>query len=209
MNINYIIIGDSITYGIGDFESGGWVSMFKNYIVNKDDSKVCNNCVHIAGFPGATSSDILDKIDGILQAFLHKEFLNTVILSIGVNDTQVFNGETKNDIEKYKANIQKIIRHITDKDCNLIILGLTRIESDEKFLWKPNKYYDNDIISEYDRDLKLILDYDEELENLCKNNKIKYIHMQNVLEKTDYIDGLHPNHNGHKKIAEYIIESVK
>lgn len=68
MNTNYIIIGDSITYGIGDFENGGWDTMFKNYIVNKDDSKVCNNYVHIAGFPCATSADILDKIDGILQA---------------------------------------------------------------------------------------------------------------------------------------------
>ncbi len=39
MNTNYIIIGDSITYGIGDFESCGWATMFKNYIINKDDSK--------------------------------------------------------------------------------------------------------------------------------------------------------------------------
>lgn len=35
MNNNYIIIGDSITYGIGDLESGGWATMFKNYIVKK------------------------------------------------------------------------------------------------------------------------------------------------------------------------------
>lgn len=209
MNTNYIIIGDSITYGIGDFESGGWATMFKNYIVNKDDSKVCNNYVHIAGFPGATSSDILDKIDGILQSFLHKEFSNTVILSIGVNDTQVFNGETKNSIKSYKENIQKIIKIVTDKECNLVILGLTRIESDEKFLWKPNKYYANDIISEYDRDLKLILDYDAELEKLCEQNRIKYIPMQDILEKNDFIDGLHPNHNGHKKIVKYIIGSLK
>ena len=61
MNTNYIIIRDSITYGIGDFESSGWASMFKNYIVNKDDSKVCNNYVHVVGFPRATSLDILDK----------------------------------------------------------------------------------------------------------------------------------------------------
>lgn len=27
----------------------------------------------------------------------------------------------------------------------MIILGLTRIESNEKFFWKPNKYYDNEI----------------------------------------------------------------
>lgn len=76
-------------------------------------------------------------------------------------------------------------------------------------MWKPNKYYDNDIISEYDRALKLILDYDEELKELCKNNKIKYIPMQEVLEKVDFIDGLHPNHNGHKKIFEYIIGEIR
>ena len=140
---------------------------------------------------------------------MHKEFTNTVILSIGVNDTQVFNEEPKNNIEQYKLNIEKIAKFITDNECNLIILGLTRIESDEKFLWKLNKYYDNDIISEYDRDLKLILDYDEELKKLCKNNKIKYIPMQEVLEKVDFIDGLHPNHNGHKKIFEYIIGEIR
>ena len=43
MSNNYIVIGDSIAYGIGDFKSGGWSSMLKNYIVNKDDSKLCNN----------------------------------------------------------------------------------------------------------------------------------------------------------------------
>lgn len=209
MNTNYIIVGDSLTYGIGDFESGGWASMFKNYIINKDDSKVCNNYVHVAAFPGDTSSDILDKIDSILQAFLHKEFTNTVILSIGVNDTQVFNGKTKNTIEQYKTNIQKIIKHVTDKGCNLVILGLTRIESDDKFLWKPNKYYDNNIISEYDRDLKFILNYDAELKYLFENNKIKYIPLQDTLEKVDFIDGIHPNHNGHKKIFEYVIENIK
>lgn len=208
METNYIIIGDSITYGIGDFESGGWATMFKDYIVNQDDSKICKNYVHIAGFPGATSSDILIKINSILQSFMHKEFTNTVILSIGVNDTQVFNVEPKNNIEQYKSNIEKIVKTVTDNGCNLIILGLTRIESDEKFLWKPNKYYDNDIISEYDRDLKLILDYDAELKELCKNNKIKYIPMKDVLEKDDFIDGLHPNHNGHKKIFEYIIGEI-
>ena len=87
MNNNYIIVGDSITYGIGDFESGGWSTLIKNYIVNKDDSKVCNNYVHIAGFPGATSTDILNKIESILKSFKHEEFKNIVMLSIGINDT--------------------------------------------------------------------------------------------------------------------------
>lgn len=208
MGTNYIIIGDSITYGIGDFESGGWATMFKKYIVNKDDSKVCNNYVHVAAFPGATSTDILNKIDSILQSFNHKEFTNTIILSIGVNDTQEFNGNYKNSIEQYRTNIEKIVKCVMNKGFNMIILGLTRIESDEKFLWKPNKYYDNEIISEYDKDLSLILGYDAELKEFCKNSRIKYIPMQEVLQKEDFIDGLHPNHNGHKKIFEKIIDNI-
>lgn len=208
MRTNYIVIGDSITYGIGDFESGGWATMFKKYIVNKDDSKVCNNYVHIAAFPGATSTDILNKIDSILQSFNHKEFTNTIILSIGVNDTQEFNGNYKNSIEQYRTNIEKIAKCVMNKGFNMIILGLTRIESDEKFLWKPNKYYDNEIISEYDKDLSLILGYDAELKEFCKNSRIKYIPMQEVLQKEDFIDGLHPNHNGHKKIFEKIIDNI-
>ena len=209
MNNNYIIIGDSITYGIGDFETGGWSAMFKKYIVGKDDSKVCNNYVHIAGFPGATSSDILEKIDGILKAFLHESFSNIVILSIGINDTQEFFGKSKISIEQYKNNIEKIIKYVTDNNCEIIILGLTKIESDEKFLWKSNKYYDNKIISEYDKDLESILSFDSELEKFCTNNKIKYIKMQDVLSKEDFIDGLHPNTNGHQKICDYIIKKLE
>ena len=208
MKNNYIVIGDSITYGIGDFESGGWATMFKQYIVNKDDSKVCNNYVHVAAFPGATSTDILNKIESILKSFNHKEFTNTIILSIGINDTQEFNGNPKNSIEQYRTNIEQIAKCVMDKEFNMIILGLTRIESDKKFLWKPNKYYNNDIISEYDNDLSLILGYDGELKEFCKNNRIKYIPMQEVLKKEDFIDGLHPNHNGHKKIFEKIIDNI-
>ena len=198
MGINYIIIGDSIIYGIGDFESGGWATMFKNHIVNKDNSKECSNYVHIAGFPGATSTDILNKMDSILGSFNHNEFINTIILSIGVNDTQQFNDCQKVSIEQYKANIEKIIKYIMNKKFNLIILGLTRIESDEKFLWKPSKYYDNEIIS----------DYDAELKKISNNNKIKYISMKDILKKEDFIDGLHPNHNGHKKIFGKIVDSI-
>lgn len=182
--------------------------MFKKYIVNKDDSKECTNYVHIAGFPGTRSNDILDKINSILQSFKHEEFENIVLLSIGINDTQEFNGTQRNSLEKYKENIIKIAKCVIESNCKLIILGLTRIESDEKFLWKLNKYYDNEIISEYDRDLKLILEYDTELENICKSNKINYIPMQDILQKEDFIDGLHPNTKGHRKIFERIIEYI-
>lgn len=208
MNTNYIVVGDSITYGIGDYENNGWTALLKKYIISKDDSKVCNNYVHIAGFPGATSTDILNKIEDILNTFKHKEFKNTVILSIGVNDTQEFNGNYKTSIEKYKENMKNIMKIIFSNECDLVVLGLTRIEAGEKFYWKPNKFYDNGVISEYDKDLSLIINYDNELLKLCANNNLKYISMKDVLDKTDYIDGLHPTAKGHKKIFDEVIKNI-
>ena len=199
MNNNYIIIGDSLTYGIGDFETGGWSAMFKNYIVNKDDSKVCNNYVYVAAFPGATSTIILNKLDNIYQSFKHDEFTNTVILSIGVNDTQEFNGSLKTSLVDYEKNIKKIIDYVNKEGAKLIIFGLGRIQSDDKFYWKPGKFYCNETLDVYD----------QSLEKICNENKIEYVPMKDVLDKTDYVDGLHPNKTGHEKIYKRAKEIIK
>lgn len=203
MNNNYIIIGDSIVYGIGDYEYGGWAEIFKRFIVGQDDSKICNNFVQIAGFPGATSNDIANKIDSILDTYQHNSFNNIVILSIGVNDTQCFNGDYKVSKENFKRNIEVIAKKVANRGLKLIILGLTRIEID-RLEFKPNKFYDNTNIDEYDKDLKIILENDNTLKELCIANKIQYVPMQDVLQVEDFIDGLHPNTQGHMKIFEIV-----
>lgn len=199
MNNNYIIIGDSLTYGIGDFETGGWAALFKKYIVNKDDSKVCKNYVHVAAFPGATSTIILNKLDGIYRTFKNDELSNVVILSIGINDTQEFNGSLKTSLEDYVRNISNIIYYVTSQGAKLIILGLARIQSDNKFYWKPGKFYSNEILEQYDHELKRI----------CEENNIDYIPTYDVLDKVDYIDGLHPNHDGHQKTFVRVRDNIK
>ncbi len=40
------------------------------------------------------------------------------------------------------------------------------------------------------------------------NVKIKYIPMKDVLQKDDFIDGVHPNKNGHRKIFERIVDNI-
>ena len=201
---NYIIIGDSITYGIGDFETGGWASMFKKYIVEKDDSLACSNFVHILGFPGATSRDILNKIDGILDGLKDETFDNVVILSIGVNDTVYFNGDFKTSRDNYRENMLKLIRKITDSGCELILVGLTRIIIGES----GDSYYTDSNIEVYEQDLKIISDNDEVLKELSESERINYIEMKDVLSKDDYIDGLHPNTVGHKKMFERVKDYI-
>ena len=211
MKKNYILIGDSIVYGIGDYDNCGWATEFKKYIMRKDNTKECNNLVNIAAFPGARSYNILDRIDNgvitfgefleiiYLEAFdRYFDFKNIVILSIGINDTQCFNGVYSNSKESYKSNLEDIIKKVKDRGFELIILGLTKTGCKDKIEFKPNKIYDN----------KVILQYDEIVRNICKNNDIVYIPIFNILNDEDFIDGLHPNTNGHKKIYEEIIKTI-
>ena len=52
------------------------------------------------------------------------------------------------------------------------------------------------------------MQYDDILKKVCKNNNIAYIPMFDILENEDFIDGLHPNMNGHKKIYEEIVKNL-
>ena len=101
----------------------------------------------------------------------------------------------------------ELIKKITNRGYELILLGLTRIELDE-LEFKSGKFYSNVNIDDYETDLKIILDNDDVLKELSKDNKIKYIEMKDVLSKDDYIDGLHPNTNGHRKMFERIKDSL-
>lgn len=200
MKNNYIVIGDSIVYGIGGYEQNGWVSKLKNNLLNSEGSKESTKYVHCVGFPGATSKSIFEKIEYIINAYYSNDMKNIFIISIGVNDSQIFKEKNKVDISDYKENIYKIINAISKKEnASIILLGLTRIQQrNEPFYWKPEKYYDD----------KTIANYDRILQETCKNTDIKYISMRDVLEENDYIDGLHPNDNGYTKIFKKVLVEI-
>lgn len=200
MKNNYIIIGDSIVYGIGGYHQNGWVNMLKNELLNREGTKESTNYVHCVGFPGATSKDISEKIEFIVNTYHSNDMNNTFLISIGVNDTQIFKKENKVSEEEYKNNITKIINTLKKKDnCNVIFLGLTSIEEkNEPFFWKPDKYYNYNNIVNYNKILK----------EVCNSNNINYIPMIDVLNDEDFIDGLHPNDNGYNRILEKILVAI-
>lgn len=201
MKTSYIFVGDSIVYGIGDFEQNGWTSMFKNKVINMDpNSLYCSNYVHVAAYPGATSSDIVQRISFILGAFASSSTNNEIILSIGVNDTQTIDNKPRVDLESFKNNIMKIIQAAKSAENSTItILGLTRIGCDQPFEFKPGKILSNDTINQYD----LVL------QKICQESKVPYVKMSDALEPSDYVDRLHPTNQGHKKIFGRVLSKIK
>ena len=204
---NFIIIGDSITYGIGDYDDLGWATLFKKYIVGLDKTLTCSNLVHIAGYPGATSMDILTRLDGILDAFLYPDLNNTVILSIGINDTQFIGEDEVISLNNYKENIKRIINKVKESGSNIMVLGLTRMAINDNEI-NSDKYYDKRTIDVFNKDLELIEIFDKALEEVCTNSNAKYIPLFNVLDDNSYIDCLHPTKEGHKKIFDVIKNNI-
>lgn len=190
MNKNFIVIGDSITYGIGDFETLGWATMLKRDIVNRDGTDMCKNFVHVVGFPGATSKDILDKIDDIYRVYRYNGFDDVVILSIGINDVYEYEASGENSVEEYISNIICITDYISKQGVGLILLGLMPVNDED---------YINDSI----------IEYDNALEKFAKDNEIDYIPMFDVLKPEDLIDGLHPTKEGHEKIYNRVIDYLE
>ena len=43
---------------------------------------------------------------------------------------------------------------------------------------------------------------------ICEDEKVDFIDMQGILEKSDLYDGLHPNEKGHEKIHKRIKEHL-
>lgn len=174
--------------------------MLKNELLNREGTKESTKYVHCIGFPGATIKDISEKIEAVVNTYYSIDMNNTFFISIGVNDTQIFKGKSKVSIDEYKNNISKIINTLKKKNCKNIFLGLTGIEEkDKQFLWKPDKYYSYDII----------VNYNEVLKEICNINDIECIHMIDVLNNKDFIDGLHPNDNGYSKILERVLLAIE
>ena len=198
---NYIIIGDSLPYGVGDYENNGWVALFKNDLMAQDkNSKRVSNYEHSATYPGVTSRFIAGKIDSILDAFVStdKNVENHVILSFGVNDTKIVNGKVQIDLSEFMVNYVNIIQKVKERKCSIIVLGLTRTAPAERLEFKEGQFFINDVINMYD----------QKLQNICELYNVPYIKMSDVLEPDQYHDGIHPDTDGHKKIFRKVLPEI-
>jgi len=200
MKKNYIIVGDSIAYGIGDIKDGGWSTMLKKYAISKPYNPDDVMRVHVAAFPGITSIELEPKIEDIIKAYYDYEMLNTVIVAVGINDSRVGDFSSKVSIEEYEKSITKIIDKIKNNNCNSLFVGLTNISGNNGILaFENNKKYINDVIVKYDK----------VLEKVCRDNDCKYVKTFGILNYEDLDDGLHPTNSGHKKIYEKVLNEVR
>ncbi|MBL7871398.1 MAG: arylesterase [Cyclobacteriaceae bacterium] len=168
-----LFFGDSLTAGYGLSTEEAFPALIEKEL-NKSDKKVK---VVNAGLSGETSAGGLSRIDWILR-----QPVDIFVLELGAND-----GLRGLPIEQTRKNLQSIIEKVKAKypDCKIVLAGM---------MVPPNmgKQYTDEFKSIYP--------------DLAKNNKATLIPfiLEDVggIEKLNQADGIHPNVEGHKIIAD-------
>lgn len=191
--MNILIFGDSIAWGASDIESGGWVERLKvHFFQNEEDIDVYN-----LGVSGEKSGDVLKRFES--EAIVRDP--DMIIFAVGINDSCLSEKGTRIvEAAVFRENIVALMKQSRKFTKNVIFVGLIRVSESQTcpIQWKPEKYYTN----------KSIEQYDDLLQSLCREERLSYVNMRDTVGHQDLDDGLHPNASGHKKMFERVLEDV-
>ena len=189
------IFGDSIAWGAGDPEKGGWVARLRNYFETNGFEIELYNC----GVSGDTTDDLLQRFK--TEALARKP--DIIIFAVGINDSQYVRSKNNPQIpvKKFQSNLKTLINQAKRIANKIIFVGLTKVDESKTMPipWNSIKYYDEENVRLYDTKIK----------EICGENNLHFINMLDLLDKSDLADGLHPNAKGHKKmflrVKEFLI----
>lgn len=189
MNNNFVLIGDSLTFGYGVSKSNSWVEGLKNYIISKN----INYTIFNKGINGNTTTDMLNRFtEDVIELNPNKIFIMG-----GTNDLL-----SNRQVSSIVDNIELMIKESLSKT-NDIIIGIPPriIKEDAKRLFMPSLTYD--YCEKNLENLKVALI------NLCNNYNVKFIDFYSLtLNNNIYIDGIHFNNEGHKIFLEEFIRKI-
>ncbi len=195
MTKKILVFGDSIAWGAFDTELGGWVQRLKlfgfgnnfnvyDFSVSSNDSK---------GILFSLEEDI-NKIKRIEPA---EEY--AFIFAIGTNDAAYFNNKENKTTskEEFKSNLKKVIEISKKYTKEIIFVSIAGADysKTQPIPWTQGIYYT-------EKDFK---EYNQIIEEVCKEKNTIYLSVYGILENSDFEDGLHPNSKGHEKIFQKII----
>lgn len=190
-DLTFCIFGDSVTQAA--YIKDSWVELFRKYLEKKLRGVYVN--VFNLGIGGNTTNDVFKR-------FKQESMFRTpshIVFAIGVNDSGYYKTPNKPIVSenKFKNNIKRLIKEAKKLTTNITFVGL--VLGDDSVL-KP--FPESSLGESYD--LSRVEKYNRILKELAEANSCKFIQLLDRLDPDDFLDGLHPNDNGHKKIFEEI-----
>jgi len=199
----FLILGDSITYGSWD-KIGGWVQRLRAFIEKKYPEE---HLVYNLGVSADTTDSLLERLEFEIRkrgTERNKRRGSTTILifQIGTNDSAILSAKKGFWVsqEKFRNNIKEMIKKSKKFTQKIFFVGLTPVDEDETHpvTWDKRVTYENSSIKKYNEILK----------EVCSAKNVHFIEIFDMFYKSNYKnllqDGVHPNSEGHEKIFETV-----
>lgn len=174
MDKTFCIFGDSVTQAA--YVKVGWVDLLRQYL----EEKYCNDFVNVfnLGIGGNTTGDILKRFSSEAQS----RYPTSIIFAIGINDTKL------NNPKEFRANLEKLIELAKKFTSEITFVGLVLGD------WKGEELFSQEKTKNYNNILK----------EVAETRECKFIQLENILDSKDFMDGFHPNEQGHRKMFEVV-----
>ena len=190
--IRIVCLGDSITKGYMVSKEDNWVSLLGDNL--GDDYKTINY--------GLTSRTLLSTGDyPYMNENKAKRFWNKkediVIIMLGTNDTKSINWDYNRFEKEYKELIDRLLKEKPNE--KIYIMIPPKIFTDDISIDRPN----NDNLEDG------VIPIINELKDEYKEIKVIDLYTITNDHSELFIDGIHPNEEGHKVIANEIYKVIE
>lgn len=207
----FYILGASSAYGVGG-ENGGWADLLKLRIHQKMYGKDgVGEKYEVFNFAqsGATVDFVLNTFPQQVNNYKRPNDEVTILVSIGGNNAKA-HGEPDNyvsTIDEYVRQMTTLFELLKANSSNVIVVGGGYVDESKT----------NPKISPFDGSKSYFtnsrrIEFRNALKKLCIEMSVDLVEPGLSIEewqaKCLYIDGLHPNDEGHKLIFEAVLEKI-
>ena len=201
--LKIIALGDSIVYGYGDPQKGGWVEQLRRWWMLPDNS---GHVLYNLGVRGDRIHQVAQRLE---VEFRHRGELRNrhpdlIILSVGVNDSARLSrpdGRNFTDFEIFAAETAALLDQ-AQQLCPVLFVGMVPV-NEAKMPFFDHFYFNH--ADQYR--------YKEATRIACNQRQIPYLdifqkwmeHSENWRNQRMTDDGLHPNTLGYQTLLEDVI----
>lgn len=198
--LKVVALGDSLVYGFGDPEGGGWAERLRRqWMANSDRDHVLYNL----GIRGDRTFQVRERLE---QEFRYRGELRNrvpdlIILSVGINDSPRLgrpDGRSFTDFEEFQSEINNLLDE-AQQMCPVLFIGM--VPADETKMPFFDCFYFNHIDQ---------CRYKEATKSACASRQIPYLDIFDLWMSRGEtwwrsclgVDGLHPNVLGYRALWE-------
>ena len=195
--LRIIAIGDSLIYGYGDREGGGWVERLRRqWMYSEQDHALYN-----LGVRGDRTTQVQNRLEKEWshRGELRNKYPDLIILSVGVNDSPRLGHPQGKNLSNF-AHFAEDIANLLDQAqslCPVLFVGMIPVD-EEKMPFLDCFYYN----------LRDQYRYKEVTKQACESRNIPYFDTfdlwmsrgDNWRRSQISADGLHPNVSGYKSL---------